>query len=1024
MNLKKDVTKRGAAAPSARAMNRPGHCNDHPHARYPLAAWLGGMLGSAASGVVLLARDDHDAMRILGCNPVARRILGDGFGAVAEGGQDAHTDTWARLRDHAEYCLATGAVVEMSHKDAANARHAALRFTLFPVPEAEAEGPEVIAVVADPAGGVDRQTAVPYPRPGAGECPGIRPAAAPNGGEASIARDLFRQMFAGAMKLAGMGAWRLDMAQGQYHIDDQMFALLGTTRKREGGLRISREHYSQQFIHPDDALPVAERIDQHRTLPPGSEFTPYEHRIVRRDGQVRILRVHSVGVWDDAGRLTRLHGINLDVTEFRDRERVLMESNAALTDARRKLSLALELASMSTWEYDVAADRFLFNDHFYKLLGTDARSLGGYRFTVREAGELFFDADGRAQLWERIEAIKAAAPQSPLPVTEVRFANVDSEQRIFLSRKAGVWNQGGKLTRICGVLQDVTYKRKAEAILAGSELRYRTLVANSPIAITRWDKDIRRSFVNPASCRFYGQTEEQLLGTTPEAIPGGAYGEYYRQAILDVFASDQPGEVEFCCRENGRGGQVALTRLSPEHDDAGGVASVLALGLNITEQRQSRERIHQLSYYDHTTGLPNKRRLRDASRQALAEAAKQGTRVALMLVDPDHFKLILDNVGFAGGDRALGLVAERLKACLRDYDTVARIGGDKFAVLLPHVRTPEDAGTIAAAILQSFASPLGTGEDSLSLTVSIGVAVFPEDATNVDDLMSFADTALNHAKTKGRNNFQCYSPELTARARERLKIANALRFCVENRELELYYQPKVEISTQRVTGAEALLRWKHPPLGLVTPDRFIGIAEDRGYIVGIGEWVLESAFAAATAWNTGRRDPITIAVNMSPRQLREGDPVATVRRVLENTGCQPDWIELEITESLLLDAEDMVLQNIVALRTMGFTIAIDDFGTGYSALNYLTRFPIDTIKVDRSFMSGVCSEHAKAVLVRAIASLAGSLDMGLVAEGVENHEQAAFLDSIGCRLAQGYLYGKPMPKAEFDAILMPVAAPC
>ena len=454
-----------------------------------------------------------------------------------------------------------------------------------------------------------------------------------------------------------------------------------------------------------------------------------------------------------------------------------------------------------------------------------------------------------------------------------------------------------------------------------------------------------------------------------------------------------------------------------EYDANGRAKRALGVTQDVTSIKTLQRQTHQLAFYDPLTELPNRALLHDRLKRAISEAAWRGTSVGLVLLDVDGFQKINDSLGYATGDSLLKIVAERLAQALRDYDTVARLGGDEFAIIAPQIRQPSDLSVVAARLKKVFESPISLNGTDLVITVSAGVAMYPPDGADVDELMAHADAAMSHAKTQGRNNFQFYSRELTDSALERLKIETDLRKAIERGELELFYQPKVDLGNGQIVGAEALMRWRHPERGLVPPDRFIGIAEDTGLIVEMGKWALHTACVAAVQWNSAAPAPLKIAVNLSPRQFYQGDLVETVLNSLHSTGCSPLWIELEITEGLLLNDRSDIRQILSQLHDAGLSIAIDDFGTGYSALSYLTRFPVDTLKIDRSFVRDLTTNPDSAALAQAIVTLGYALRMELVAEGVETEAQRDHLAKWGCQMAQGYLFGKPVPAADFSALL-------
>jgi diguanylate cyclase (GGDEF)-like protein/hemerythrin-like metal-binding protein len=448
------------------------------------------------------------------------------------------------------------------------------------------------------------------------------------------------------------------------------------------------------------------------------------------------------------------------------------------------------------------------------------------------------------------------------------------------------------------------------------------------------------------------------------------------------------------------------------------LASDLAFGIQTIRNRQAHEKaqehIHQLAYYDGLTGLPNRSLFQDRLHQTILDAVNHGYNLGIMLLDLDGFKEVNDTLGHEAGDALLTILATRLSSTLRPQDTVSRLGGDEFAILVPEVRQEVDLAIIARKLLIALKEPVLLHGRELFVTASIGIASFPSDSREAAGLLRCADAAMYHAKASGKNDFKFYSAALTQAATERLDLESDLRKALANNELEVYYQPKVHTIIGQMTGAEGLLRWHHPTRGMVPPDRFIGIAEDTGLIVEIGAWVLRNACTTATIWNKESVLPVKVAVNLSPRQLQSGHFFETVHSILADTGCRPEWLELEITESLLMSRKPEVVFSLEKLDKLGIRIAIDDFGTGYSSLSYLTEFPIKILKIDKAFIRDVTTDARKLELVRAIISLGRSLGAELVAEGVETDEQATCLDRLGCHVIQGYFYGKPMPLSEFS----------
>ena len=556
----------------------------------------------------------------------------------------------------------------------------------------------------------------------------------------------------------------------------------------------------------------------------------------------------------------------------------------------------------------------------------------------------------------------------------------------------------------------------AQTTLSRREQVFRTLVENSPDTIARYDRECRRVYANPRLALALGGDMARILGSTPAELPGGASALAYMAQLRQVLDSGLEHNFELRWH-SGDSELCSQVRMTPEFDHAGGVSHVLAVGRDITEIDQYRRKVHQQAFFDSLTGLPNRLQLAECIGAAMAEARIHGHPFGLMFLDLDRFKDVNDTLGHSVGDQLLCQAAQRMRACVWARDTVARLGGDEFAILLPELRQHSDLGLIAARVLAQLAEPFLIDGRELFVTGSIGIVVYPGDSADIDALYKYADSAMYHAKKMGRNNFQHYNGELSRHSLERVEIESALRAAVRRGELALHYQPQFDLGSGRLTGAEALLRWHRPGHGMVAPDRFIAVAEQSDLMVHIGEWVLRSACITAAAWNRGRATAVKLAVNLSARQFLRNDLAGSLRAILADTGCRPEWLELEITESLLLEDSVEVITMLDALHGMGLSISLDDFGTGYSALSYLNRFPVSQIKLDRSFVSGIPEQRSKCELVKAMLSIAAALGLESVAEGVETAAQAEYLLAHGCRLAQGFYFGKPMPLAEFGAVL-------
>ena len=450
---------------------------------------------------------------------------------------------------------------------------------------------------------------------------------------------------------------------------------------------------------------------------------------------------------------------------------------------------------------------------------------------------------------------------------------------------------------------------------------------------------------------------------------------------------------------------------------AGGILfarrTLLRLQSAEAQQRTAEQRLAQLAHFDALTGLANRSLFQDRLAQAIARAHRSERRIALLFLDLDRFKEINDSLGHEAGDRVLQEAGARLRRNLREGDSVARLGGDEFTVILEDVESTEQVRGVAQKLLHAFAEPMAFAGRDLFVTLSIGVALYPRDGEDAESLLKHADTAMYKAKTEGRDNFQFYAAAMSAAANERLSMEGRLRQALERGEFLLHYQPVVRLASGEISSVEALLRWQHPDEGLVPPARFIGAAEQNGLIVPIGAWVLQEACAQAARWQAAGLRPVRVAVNLSARQFRKAGLVETIRGALHAAALHPQWLMLEITESLLMENPAAGGAVMEAVKALGAHMVLDDFGTGYSSLAYLKHFPLDVIKIDRSFVRDIPADADDAAIVRATIGLASSLGMLTTAEGVETREQLAFLQAHGCRYGQGFLFS---PAVEADAL--------
>jgi diguanylate cyclase (GGDEF)-like protein/PAS domain S-box-containing protein len=525
-------------------------------------------------------------------------------------------------------------------------------------------------------------------------------------------------------------------------------------------------------------------------------------------------------------------------------------------------------------------------------------------------------------------------------------------------------------------------------------------------------------YLNPSCERMSGRPVADFF--TDRKLWLAIVHEEDRQRLRDYvkkLIAEKAGTIEFRIVQPD-GTEVWMeNRARVIHGPDGTPIRIDGIASDISQRIAHAEIMAYQATHDSLTGLPNRSLLNDRMSQALLQARRTDQHVAVLFLDLDGFKIVNDSFGHAFGDALLRMVAARLEAVVREGDTIARLGGDEFVILLPGLAHAEDAVLVASKVLAGFSGPLTHGGRNVHLSVSIGVSVFPEDGDTCVHLLKHADVAMYRAKALGRNGLQSYSAEMGIQALERMELEGALRVALERNELELHYQPQVDRDRGRIVGVEALIRWRHPELGMVPPARFIPMAEEIGLIIPIGEWVLRTACAQAAAWHAAGCTALSVAVNMSAKQFQQQDVASLVRHAIASTGLPARFLELEVTESTLMHNTDVITETMRQLKQLGVRLALDDFGTGYSSLGYLRRFPIDVLKIDQSFTSDLPTDEGAMSITRAIIAMAGSLNMTTVAEGVETNEQLECLSRLGCDVMQGYLISRPLPVEQMTALL-------
>jgi diguanylate cyclase (GGDEF)-like protein/PAS domain S-box-containing protein len=762
-------------------------------------------------------------------------------------------------------------------------------------------------------------------------------------------------------------------------------------------------------------------------------------------------------VFDADGSFAGYRGVGRDVTEhLRAEQRIarLKDLYAAMTEANEAIIHSRDMSALLPAICRIAVEygHFVFAhvsmiDHAtgwvdtVAAAGEDRGQSGGFRFSLDPAlpdgqgpaahalrsGTNYvcndIGGDERNRPWrERYAAMGVRAKAIYLLRRQGKVAGAlhlyASQVGFFDEELTGMLEKlTANLSYALDNVQREEARHAAEAALRESENRFRDFADAAGEYVWECDLDGRFTYVSSRVQSVWSYSDQELIGRDAlEFMPPGE-----AERVREWMAHNKRPDGSFRDLEHRvltRNGETrwVLVNAVGMVDEHGRRTGLRGTGRDVTDRKTAEARISYLATRDPLTELPNRVLFNDRLEQGIVAARRSGQSLALMFIDLDRFKYINDSLGHQVGDLLLKEVAARMLNCIRKGDTLSRLGGDEFVVTLEGLQQAEDAAQVAAKIIKALARPFDIAGNTLNTSCSIGISIFPLDAEDDRTLMKNADTAMYHAKERGRNNYQFFSPEMNVRAVERHTLETALRLAIDRQEFVLYYQPQVDIASGRVVGMEALLRWVHPERGLLLPATFIAVAEESGLIEPIGQWALRTACQRARAWQDAGYPPLKIAVNISPRQLLKPREFSrSLMRTLSATGLDPQFLELEMTESLLLHNAD---ENIAVLRKLGkdgVRIAVDDFGTGYSSLAYLRQLPIDTLKIDRTFVRDIESDPEDAAIIHAVVAMGHSLGLQVTAEGVESMGQLQALQRLGCDEYQGYLFSKPLPAVEIAA---------
>jgi len=783
---------------------------------------------------------------------------------------------------------------------------------------------------------------------------------------------------------------------------------------------------------PDEIPQLLQRISR------GERIVQYETERIRQDGKRIDVSLTLSPIKDRAGNILGDSTIARDITERKRAETALRQTHDQLEhgiqERTRSLvnaigELKIEIAERQSAEDALRESKsFLEKAQEVGKIGSWISGLGDdsslrwsretYRiFGIREGKRLdvgvFFDAvrpDDRELVRQAVA--RAIATRTMYAINH-RIVLPDGRERWVFERADVIFDAGGRPTQLIGVVQDVTGPRQAEE-------RFKDLLESAPDAMVIVDVNGVIRIINSQTEVMFGYRRDELYGQKVEMLIPERFRQPHLGHRANYFSNPKTrslgaGVELFGLHKDGREFPVDIS-LSPLHTEEGML--VTAAIRDITERKRADERIRYLAEHDALTELPNRVMFQSRMEQAMALANRNQQRVAILFLDLDDFKHVNDSLGHHVGDQLLQGMVRRLQSCLREGDSLARIGGDEFVIGFAELKDDRHAMQVAGKILEALRHPFLAGENHvLYITGSIGISLYPSDGRDVETLMRAADTAMYHAKAKGRNNYQFFTPSLNEAAHQRLAVANRLHQGLEQNEFVLHYQPQLDLQSKKIISAEALVRWQQPETGLIMPNDFIRIAEEAGLIDRLGEWVLHEACAQLKRWHQAGHAALRIAVNVSPYQFRQSGFPTRVERALRESGLVADALELELTEGILTMQSADNLKVLTRLADIGVRLAIDDFGTGYSSLAYLKRFPMDTLKIDQSFVAGIGKDANDAGIVQAIIAMAASLHLKVIAEGVETEAQMEFLKLHGCPTAQGYYFSKAVPADAFMKLL-------
>ncbi len=791
-----------------------------------------------------------------------------------------------------------------------------------------------------------------------------------------------------AQRLARVGSWEWRVESDELYWSDEYLRITGLSRS---SLNNDFAFYLRT-VHTDDVERVEAAVQ--RALRDPDYHYELERRLLRGDGQQCIVRESAEVERNERGEPVRLTGVLEDISHSREAQQQLRATMATLERAQK-------IAHIGSWTFDPATQAANWSPEASRIFGYQPSEVC-HRY--EEFLQVVHPGDR-----ERLNQAVAQAVQGSGSdyYCEHRLIHPDGRERMVIERGEIVRDAEGRAVEMVGTVQDVTEQKQAEERLQLAQ----QVINSASDAVVITDLGGLILDVNPAYTRITGYHRQEVIGLNPSVNKSGRHDQGFYQGMWQTLLDTGSWSGEIWDRRKNGEIYPKLLSINTVKTPQGEPKYYVGIFSDITLAKESEKQLEQLAYYDPLTGLPNRTLFRQQLEQQMTPASKG---LSLFYLDLDNFKKVNDSLGHSSGDELLIQVAQRIRRCLRPGDTVARLGGDELTVILPGLFEQPELAQVARRMLNTIRAPISLAGQPLFVTASIGIAVWPNDGEDSDSLSKHADIAMYVAKSGGGDDLCFFSPEMQRASSRRLQLETAIRHGLKRGQFQFYYQPKVDLRSQQIVGMEALVRWYREDGTVVSPAEFIPVAEETGLIIPLGEQLLLLACDQVRRWNSQRAQPLKLALNLSARQFQQDDLGTMIQRILKLTGLAPALLELEITESMVMDDVEQAVATLQRLKAIGVSIPMDDFGTGYSSLSYLQRFPIDTLKIDRSFIRELEANGSGAGIVSAIITMARSLELGVVAEGVETESQADFLVAQGCPIAQGYLFGKPLPVAEFE----------